>query len=375
MIALDHIIEATGTKGYVAIGSSSNPDMRYLTHFRTDDPVVYVKLAGEPGRIIVGQMERTRAERESIATVMTRAESGLLDILKEQPDPGTALALTISRLVGGGVLVPPSFPYRLGHDLESLGRVAIDPDTVRTLRAVKTSAEIDQIRVVQAAAESAMKVATMLIRNATPRGEILFYRNAPLTSELVRAAMHKTLMDAGCHAVDTIASCGKDTAIPHVLGTGPLRAGEPVVLDIFPQADVTGYYSDMTRTVVRGEPDEKLTEMYNAVLEAQNLGQSLVTAGATGQDVHQAVVDLFHEHGYESGNRGFIHNLGHGVGLEVHEQPTLGPGGGILSTGNVVTVEPGLYYEEIGGVRLENIGAVSGNRFDLITRFPREFVL
>jgi Xaa-Pro aminopeptidase len=375
MIELDNVMEATGTKGYVAVGSSSNPDVRYLTHFRTEDPVVYIKLAGEKGRIIVGQMERARAEKESITTVMTRAESGLLDILKEQTDPGIALALTISRLVGGDVLVPPSFPYRLGHDLESLGRVAIDPDTVRTIRAVKTRGEINQIRAVQGAAESAMKVAIKFIQNAIPHGEILFHKNEPLTSEMVRAEMHKTLMDAGCHAVDTIVSCGKETAIPHVLGTGPLHAHEPIVLDIFPQADMTGYYSDMTRTVAKGEPDEKLVEMYHAVREAQDLGQSLVRSGTTGQDVHQAVVDFFHENGFESGKAGFIHSLGHGVGLEVHEQPSVGPGGGALTAGNVVTVEPGLYYEEIGGVRLENIGAVTNNGFDLITRFPREFVL
>ncbi|MCU0630031.1 MAG: M24 family metallopeptidase, partial [Methanoregulaceae archaeon] len=132
---------------------------------------------------------------------------------------------------------------------------------------------------------------------------------------------------------------------------------------------------DMTRTVARGEPDSGLVEMYNAVREAQDLGMSLVTHGASGSSVHQAVVDLFAEKGYGTSTSGFTHNLGHGVGLEVHELPTLGPAGGTLAAGNVVTVEPGLYYRDIGGVRLENTGVVTAGGFDSFTRFSREFIL
>ena len=110
--------------------------------------------------------------------------------------------------------------------------------------------------------------------------------------------MHKTLMDYGCHAIDTIVSCGKDTALPHALGSGPLLESEPIVIDMFPADDMSGYYTDMTRTVVRGEPDGEVHEMYVAVREAQDLGMSLVNAGAKGSAVHQAVVDLFADKGY-----------------------------------------------------------------------------
>jgi Xaa-Pro aminopeptidase len=375
MLVLDRAIRSTGTAAYVAYGSSRNPDVRYLTRFRTDDPVIFIKRPEEQGRIVVGQMEVARAIRESAATPISRAESGLLDMMKEEPDPVKAIARTIAHLAGGDVLVPPSLPYQVGHELEALGRVVIDANSVRSMRSVKDNGELTQIRAVQNAAEVAMDCAVTMIRDAVTVKDVLFHQDAPLTSERVRAAMHKSLADAGCHALDTIVSCGKDTAIPHVVGSGPLLTNEPIVIDIFPQHDYSGYYSDMTRTVARGEPDGDIVEMYQAVREAQDRGQSLLRAGVTGQEVHQAVVDLLSEMGFESGNRGFIHNLGHGVGLEVHEQPSLGPGGGKLAAGNVVTVEPGLYYEGTGGIRLENIYAITECGSVCYTRFPREFIL
>ncbi len=115
--------------------------------------------------------------------------------------------------------------------------------------------------------------------------------------------------------------------------------------------------------------------MFQAVKEAQTLGQSLLKPGITGDSVHQAVINFFKERGYESNTRGFVHNLGHGVGLEVHERPVIGPGGPLLKQGQVVTVEPGLYYPDIGGVRLENTGAIMSDGFQNFTRYPREFIL
>jgi Xaa-Pro aminopeptidase len=115
--------------------------------------------------------------------------------------------------------------------------------------------------------------------------------------------------------------------------------------------------------------------MFQAVRDAQDLATAMLRPGVTGAEVHQSVVELFREKGFESGAEGFTHNLGHGVGLEVHELPVLGPSGGILKKGNVVTIEPGLYYPKIGGVRLENIGVIRREGLDRMTRFPRELVL
>ena len=375
MDSLDDVIRRSGADAYVAFGSSQNADMRYLTRFRTEDPFVYIKKPGEKGFMVIGQMEYERAIRESIAAVMTRGEAGLLDIIKDEPLKHRAYARMIANLTGPRIILPTSFPYGIGHELESLREVTLDPGSVENTRAIKSGEEIDKIRSVQAATDIAMERAISLVKASRPIKGVLHHDNHPVTSEQVRSLIHKTLMDYGCHAIDTIVTCGKDTALPHALGSGPLMESEPIVIDTFPADDMTGYFTDMTRTVVRGEPSVELLEMYNAVREAQDLGMTLVKHGALGSSVHQAVVDLFAEKGYGTNTSGFTHNLGHGVGLEVHEQPTLGPAGGALAAGNVVTVEPGLYYRDTGGVRLENTGAVTNAGFDSFTQFPREFIL
>jgi len=228
---------------------------------------------------------------------------------------------------------------------------------------------------VQAATELAMDLAISMIRSSVPKDGVLYIGGKALTSEQIRSGMHKLLLDHDCIATDTIVACGEDAALPHLLGSGPLREAEPIVIDVFPQDMMTGYYTDMTRTVSKGSPDQEIVDMFQAVKEAQNLGQSLLKPGITGDSVHQAVIDFFKEKGYESNTRGFVHNLGHGVGLEVHERPVIGPGGPLLKQGQVVTVEPGLYYPGTGGVRLEDTGAIMSDGFQNFTRYPREFIL
>ena len=227
------------------------------------------------------------------------------------------------------------------------------------MRAKKTQPEIRMLKNVQKVTEKAMGLAVSMIHSASVKKDILYYDGKPLTSERVKFAMHSLLLEHECSAVDSIVSCGEDTAIPHMTGTGPIPANEPIVIDIFPFDEKTGYYADMTRTVSKGKPSQEIIDMYNALHEAKQIGISTVKAGVSGAAVHQNVVDFFKDRGYESNTRGFIHNLGHGVGLQVHELPTVGPAGTALETGNVITIEPGLYYPGIGGVRLEDIGAVT----------------
>jgi Xaa-Pro aminopeptidase len=372
MERLDTAIASAGAKAYVAFGSSGDADMRYLTRFRTSDPVPYIKLPGERGRIIVSQMEYERAARESVAVPVTRAEAGLTEILKEEKNRWRAYARMIAGIAGGDVLVPPQFPAALARELEAFARVIVDEDTVLSIRAVKSEDEITAIARVQEATEAAMGGAIASIRAAKVRKGILYRGRTPLTSELLQREVAVTLLGRGCRAVDTIISCGKDSAIPHVRGSGPLSEGEPIILDIFPQDEETGYTADMSRTVVRGEPAPEIGEMFEAVLGAQALAMSLVRPGTTGAEVHGKVVDYFRDRGYESNTKGFIHNLGHGVGLEVHELPTLGPAGGELAAGNVITLEPGLYEPGIGGIRLEDMGVVTREGFRDLTRLPKE---
>ncbi len=375
MDTLDEVIKQTGAAAFVLYGSSQNADMRYLTHFRTTDPIIYIKRPGEQGLIVVSQMESSRAKREAPVSVMTRGEAGLPEIIKTEKNPVKAIAQMIADLVRGDIIIPLSFPFGLAHELEAFGRVIPDKNTVEAMREIKSPGEIEQIRRVQVSTELAMNMAISLIRGSIPKGEVLYREGKELTSEWVRSAMHKMLLDHGCQATDTIVACGEDAAIPHLMGSGPLREAEPIVIDVFPQDMMTGYYTDMSRTISKGKPNQDIIEMFQAVKEAQSLGESLIKPGITGDLLHQTVKDFFKDRGYESNTRGFVHNLGHGVGLEVHELPVVGPGGPPLVQGHVITIEPGLYYTGIGGVRLEDTGVVMSDSFQSFTHYSREFVL
>jgi Xaa-Pro aminopeptidase len=375
MDPLSEAIGKSGTDAYVVYANSRDADMRYLTHFTTSDPFVYFRKRGEKGTIIISQMEVGRASREGTTAVMTRAEAGLPEILKKENDLYRATAQMIAGQVGKKILVPPNFPVALANALGEFCSVTVDKGTVLSMRAKKTGSEIRCMKTVQNVTQIAMGHAASLLKNAVVKKGILYLDGKLLTSERIKYTMHCVLLEYGCCAEDTIVSCGEDTAIPHMTGTGPLRADEPIIIDLFPLHEKSGYFADMTRTFVKGEPTPEILEMYTALREGKQLAISKVKSGISGGNLHKIVVDFFKELGYESNTRGFVHNLGHGVGLQIHELPTVGPSGKLLETGNVITIEPGLYYPGIGGVRLEDIGAVTKKGFDNFTTFSEDLIV
>ena len=375
MDPLSNAVKKSGADAYVIYASSRDADMRYLTHFTTSDPFVFFKKPGDPGVIIVSQMELGRASREASAAVMTRTQAGLPGILKKEKDQYQATAKMISGQVGKKILVPPNFPIALANALSNHCTILVDSGTVQSMRAKKSKNEILLMKNVQKVTEKAMGRAISLIKSTSVKKGILHIDKKPLTAEQVKFSMHSLLLEHGCGAVDTIVSCGEETAIPHITGSGPLKSDEPIVIDLFPVEEISGYYADMTRTVVKGKPSPDILEMYDTLREAKQIGISRVKTGASGADIHLAVVDFFKDHGYESNTRGFVHNLGHGVGLQVHELPTVGPAGKPLASGNVITIEPGLYYPGIGGVRLEDIGVVTAKGFENFTVFPEDLII
>ena len=168
--------------------------------------------------------------------------------------------------------------------------------------------------------------------------------------------------------------------MPHNTGKGIIYANKPIIIDIFPRSQKTGYFGDMTRTVLRGRPTEGLVKMYEAVLEGQKVGINMIKEGIKTSRVHQTITNLFKQRGFDTGKingkpQGFIHSTGHGLGLEIHEPPRLGAGNEMLKAGNVVTVEPGLYYEKLGGIRLEDVVLVTKGGCKNLTKFKKEFVV
>jgi Xaa-Pro aminopeptidase len=376
MDSLDDLIQGTGAAAYCLYASSENADMRHMSRFVTHDPVTIIKKIDCSPVMIVPQMEADRAARESPAHILTRQQAGYLEIFEHEKDPWKIQAAMISRLSNGPYLVPPNYPIALARALEQYNKVIVDADSrLSAHRAKKTSEEISWITRAQRAAEAAMDVAVSLIKNAEIRSGVLWHDETPLTSDLVRYEMNKIMLAHDCTAQDTIVACGQETAMPHCTGHGELRAHEPIVIDVFPCDNKTGYHADMTRTVSRGEPSGKVIELYLTVKDALLMSEAMVQEGKTGAECYIAVRDFFAELGYRSDTEGFVHSLGHGVGLEIHENPSLSGIGGELAIGNVITLEPGLYYREIGGVRIENLGVVTKTGFSKITNYPLEMIV
>ena len=207
------------------------------------------------------------------------------------------------------------------------------------------------------------------------------YAGAPLTSERLKVAIEIACLEAGAVSNSTIAAGGDQACDPHNRGSGPLRAHELIIVDIFPRVTATGYFGDMTRTFLRGRANEAQRSLVAAVRAAQLTALRTIRAGVTGQAVHNEVVEAFTARGYETkatrrGSVGFFHGTGHGLGLAVHEPPRVSATADYpLKLGTVVTVEPGLYYPGLGACRIEDVVQVGASSPRLLSKFHYEWEL
>jgi Xaa-Pro aminopeptidase len=294
------------------------------------------------------------------------------------------LALRACRDVGiTTAAVPTKFPLAVADHLRANGvDVAPDEQLFAQRRRAKNEAELAGIRRAQRAAEAAMDAARGLLRRATRANGLLMLDGEPLTCERIKAAAATVMTERGTVAGDFIVSHGAQTAVGHDMGSGPIAPDEPIVLDLFPRDGESACYADMTRTFVVGTPPDELVEYHKLVREAIDRSLAAIRPGAAGRDIHIDICRLFEEHGYPSQlskepgtvlEDGFFHGLGHGVGLEVHEPPSLGlTGHEQLIPGDVVTIEPGLYRSGFGGCRLEDLVLVTEGGAENLTRFPYE---
>lgn len=379
-MSLKSFLAENDLDGFLFIGDSlCHSDMYYLSHFFATDR--FTLLAADRVHLLVSGMERGRADKESCADeVASTSDYGIMDKLKALGRPDDAYIEVLKEFLSDRGMkrlgVPFRFPAELYRRLLDDFQISIMESPVSKRRAVKSEREIEAIKSVQRSCEAAMNIAVDLISRSRPVGEQLIRNGEPLTSEKVRGAIEVSLLERGCDALDTIVAGGLDAADPHSRGTGPLQANAPIVIDIFPRSKGTRYFADMTRTVLKGEASSEIREMYDAVLDAQTAGLGAVRAGVSGKEVHAQVARVFDEHGYpEREGRGFTHSTGHGVGLDIHERPSLSEAGEILEANNVVTVEPGLYYPEIGGVRLEDLVVVTQAGCDNLTCFDRRLIV
>lgn len=378
-------LEEAGTDAYLMTGNLHNSDIHYVTRFLASDDFAYLQTDEGKEILFISDMEKGRAEIESrVSTIKTLQDLGYREKMKEKKDPSIAYAACISELLAGEgikkVAVPYDFPVFESNYLKEAGFSVVPiKSPFRKIRSLKRPEELEAIKYAQMAGEKAMEAAIALISEAEERDGLLYHSGEVLTGAKVLSVIDHTLLDYGCEAEETIVSCGKDTANPHGTTDGPLRANAPIILDIFPRSKKKRYFADMTRTVLHGKASEELKKMYETVLAAQKKGFEMVKPGVKASDVHNAVCDFFEAHGYDtyrSGAKvGFIHSTGHGVGLDIHELPGVGENGVLLEVGNVITLEPGLYYPEIGGIRIEDMVLVTENGCQNFTGLEKRFVV
>ena len=370
--------KSTTPRRLLATGLEEN-DVRYATVLTATDPFALVVDGGRL-HLLVSSLEAARAQAACpAATVHTSADLFGAEGAKRRRLSEQVAAL-LERLGRRTAEVGAHFPLGIARALEAAGvEVRLSSAPAFPRRAVKSAAEIAAIARSQRAALAAVRAAIGCLRAAeiAPNGT-LRANGRTLTSEAVKALIERTLLERGCSAEGTIVAPGPQGARPHDEGSGPLRAGEPIVLDVFPRDKRTGYWGDVTRTVVRGRASDAVRRMYRAVRDAQALALSLVRPGAEPQAVQRAVEDFFRREGFETrlsppgAESGFFHGVGHGLGLDVHESPGLRNEAGRLSVGNVLTVEPGLYYPGIGGVRIEDVVVVTPGGHKVLAPFSRK---
>ena len=361
-----------------------SPELRHEVPIGIPDPFLYVEKNGTK-HVQIGSLEIPRLAELGRFELHPAEEFGVDELraaglnreeIEDELRLRTLRALEVDRAV-----VPANFPLAAADHLRANGvDVVADRDLFDDRRRVKTQAELEGIRRAQAAAEAGMAAARDLLGRARPDGEALTVDGDPLTSERIKIAISQAFVAHGATADEFIVSHGAQSAIGHHMGSGPIRPREPIVIDLWPRDNESFCYADMTRTFVVGDVPDEIAEWHRLVKEALDRAVSEIRAGVQGKSIFEGSCEIFERAGYptqrtkEAGKPledGFFHGLGHGVGLEVHEAPGMGiVGVEELVAGDVVTVEPGLYRQGVGGCRLEDLVVVTEDGAENLTSFP-----
>ena len=373
--------EKTKRDGKLICASSvESSDILYASGFNAADEFLFFEINGKRTAVVSAlEFQRARAEVHEGVDVIDSSDIARAFPKDERMLP---LAVLVSRKFGvSRWLVPESFPFGLAEKLRASGveAVPVSGDFFPE-RAVKSEREIGFIRESMAATEEAMHQVETFLREAKIRTDGTLELNGQvLLCEWIRSEIEAEFKRKGFSASRTIIACGSDASAPHCIGAGPVRAGEPLVADIFPRSDRTGYWGDMTRTFVKGKASPVTSRAFQAVKKASEEVLKVLKAGRPGKDFHTLAAQVLESAGFRTMRgadgipRGFFHGLGHGVGLDIHENPRLAPSGVTpLKPGHVVSVEPGLYDPAWGGIRLEDLVIVRANGCENFCTMPKE---
>jgi len=364
----------------IVADSEHDANMLYAVGMFVPDPFIYLRCDGQC-HIVLNDLEIDRA-RKKARHCRVVSYTQCVDKLRHRiKRPG--LAAVINMLLREKrlrkIFVPANFPHGLARELRNYKiKVRVQKGGVFPQREFKRADEVKKISAALMMAEVGLAEGILALKTAkVGRDRKLIYHGAPLTSEKLRAVIDIAIIQAGGLASHTIVAGGRQGCDPHEQGHGVLRAHEPIILDVFPRSQKTGYFGDITRTVVKGRASEAVCRLYDTVQRGQEIAFEKITSNVRASDIHKAVQTYFESQGYKTGKKngrmqGFFHGTGHGLGMEIHEAPRISlSSNDILKTGHVVTVEPGLYYPPIGGVRLEDVVTVGPNGARNLTKFEK----
>jgi Xaa-Pro aminopeptidase len=359
--------------------SDTDADMLYATRIFIGDPFIFLQQKGK--RILVlSDLEIDRAKKNAKAdefVMFNQLEREVQGKAKKAPPYEKVLAHFLTKRGVKRALVPANFPLGFANEIKRNG-IALETSNglFWPAREKKTAEEIRLLERALRMTETGMKRGMEILKTSKlGTGKKLKWSGKTLTSEILRAEIDSAILRAGGVPTNTIVAGGDQACDPHERGFGPLRADSLIILDIFPRDGKTGYWGDMTRTVVRGRASEQQRKLWEAVKAGQTLALKRIKAGVDGMSIHQAITELFERRGFptevRNGRRvGFFHGTGHGLGLEIHEYPRLQKV--VLKAGQCLTVEPGLYYPGIGGARIEDVVIVEKDGCRILSKFPKQ---
>lgn len=362
----------------IVAASDHDPDMLYATRFFVPDPFIFLEQRGKR-TIVLSDLEIDRARKQAQADEIvsfSQLEREVQGTAKKAPPFEKVMSHFLGKRGVRSAVVPASFPLGYATELASRKiRVRATNGLFWPEREAKSDDELRQMRRALAITEKGLaRAMEVLGASKTGPGKKLIWSGRILSSEILRAEIDSAILRAGGLPANTIVAGGDQACDPHERGSGPLKANSLIILDIFPRDATSGYFGDMTRTVVRGRASEEQRRLWETVREGQALALRKMKPGVDGLKLHNEVKQFFTERGYPTEVRkgrqvGFFHGTGHGLGLEIHEFPRFQKT--VFKPGQVLTVEPGLYYPGIGGVRLEDVVVVTKSGTRMLSRFEK----
>ncbi len=365
----------------IVAASEQDADMFYATKFWAPDPFIFLQQKGKR-TLVLSDLEIGRGRKQAKAdefVSFSKLEREVQGKSRNAPPYEKVLAHFLRKRGVRSAVVPASFP--LGY-AEALAKAKIKVRPTDGFfwpeRAAKSDQEIEMIGHALRITETGLKRAMEVLRRSTigrTRDKKLKWSGKTLTSEILRAEIDTAILRAGAIPTSTIVAGGDQACDPHERGSGPLNANSLIILDVFPRDAKSGYWGDLTRTVVRGRASEAQRRLWETVKAGQAFALKEIKAGADGMKIHKAIQKMFSDRGYptevrKGKNVGFFHGTGHGLGLEIHEYPRLQKV--VLKEREIVTVEPGLYYPGLGGVRIEDVVVVTKTGCKILSRFPKQ---